>query len=55
MDASAHVNRDDGMACIGFLLLREGLNVPLTLPVDIIDNPGLSRLAVSGCPFALAD
>jgi hypothetical protein len=43
------------MARIGLLLLREGLNVTLTLPVDIIDDPRLSGLAVSGCPFALAD
>ena len=55
MFARPDFNARGGVVSVGFLFLREGLDVALAGLVDIIDDPGLFCLALRGFPSALAN
>src|SRR5262249_17825908 len=55
VDAFADLYPDLGVVCIGILLLVEGLDMPLTVLVGVVDDPSLSRLPETGGPFPFSD
>ena len=55
VDALAHGRANRVMVCIRILLALERLDVPVTVLVGVVDDPGFLALAQARCPNALSD
>jgi hypothetical protein len=55
MDPGPHVNLDLGFTGIRLTFGGEGFNMPVALPISVIDYPSLAPLALGGCPRSLSN
>jgi hypothetical protein len=55
MDAAAHIDGDLGVVGVRILLPIKRFYVPVAVLINVIDNPGLSRLTQTRHPLALSN